>query len=102
MKIGLIDVDGHHFSNLALMKLANYHRQQGDIVEWVNHFEHYDKVCQSKVFTSLRMFRLLFVQMKLSKAEQDTKCTMICFVMIPNHSRYKRKPFGRFLCIVCV
>jgi hypothetical protein len=51
MKIGLIDVDGHHFPNLALMKLANYHRQQGDTVEWVNHFEHYDKVCQSKVFT---------------------------------------------------
>ncbi|MDR2680602.1 MAG: radical SAM protein, partial [Tannerella sp.] len=51
MKTGLIDVDGHHFPNLALMKLANYHRQQGDIVEWVNHFEYYDKVYQSKVFT---------------------------------------------------
>ncbi|MDR0714350.1 MAG: radical SAM protein [Bacteroidales bacterium] len=51
MKIGLIDVDGHNFPNLALMKLAGYHRQNGDTVEWVNHLEQYDKVYQSKVFT---------------------------------------------------
>jgi radical SAM superfamily enzyme YgiQ (UPF0313 family) len=51
MKTGLIDVDGHNFPNLALMKLAGYHKQNGDIVEWVNHLERYDKVYQSKVFT---------------------------------------------------
>jgi hypothetical protein len=51
MKIGLIDVDGHKFPNFALMKIAKYHRQQGDTVEWVNHFERYDKVYKSKVFT---------------------------------------------------
>lgn len=51
MKIGLIDVDGHNFPNLALMKIAAYHRQQGDTVEWCNHFESYDKVYKSKVFT---------------------------------------------------
>ncbi|GHT19931.1 hypothetical protein AGMMS4957_05370 [Bacteroidia bacterium] len=51
MKIGLIDVDGHHFPNLALMKIANYHKQQGNTVEWVNYFAKYDKVYQSKVFT---------------------------------------------------
>jgi hypothetical protein len=51
MKIGLIDVDGHHFPNLALMKIANYHKQQKDAVEWVNYLEQYDKVYQSKVFT---------------------------------------------------
>jgi hypothetical protein len=51
MKIGLIDVDGRHFPNLALMKLAAYHRQNSGTVEWVNHFERYDKVYQSKVFT---------------------------------------------------
>ena len=27
MNIGLIDVDGHNFPNLALMKLAAYHKQ---------------------------------------------------------------------------
>ena len=51
MKIGLIDVDGHKFPNLALMKIANYHRLQNDTVEWVNHSERYNKVYQSKVFT---------------------------------------------------
>lgn len=33
MKIGLIDVDGHNFPNLALMKIAKYHKSQGDTVE---------------------------------------------------------------------
>jgi hypothetical protein len=51
MKIGLIDVDGHNFPNLALMKLAAYHRNLNDTVEWINYLEQYDKVYQSKVFT---------------------------------------------------
>lgn len=50
-KIGLLDVDGHHFPNLALMKIAAYHKKRGDSVEWINHFEKYDIVYQSKVFT---------------------------------------------------
>ena len=36
MKIGLIDVDGHHFPNFALMKLAAWHKSHGDSVEWAN------------------------------------------------------------------
>lgn len=36
MKIGLVDVDGHNFPNLALMKLSAYHKAQGDSVEWYN------------------------------------------------------------------
>jgi hypothetical protein len=51
MKIGLLDIDGHNFPNLALMKISAYHKSQGDEVEWVNHFESYDKVYKSKVFT---------------------------------------------------
>ena len=50
MKIGLIDVDGHHFPNLALMKLSAWHKQQGDNVEWWWGFGHYDRVYISKVF----------------------------------------------------
>ena len=34
MKISLVDVDGHHFPNLALMKLSAWHKAQGDRVEW--------------------------------------------------------------------
>ncbi len=34
MKVGLIDVDGHNFPNLPLMKISAYHKSQGDSVEW--------------------------------------------------------------------
>lgn len=51
MKIGLIDVDGHNFPNLALMKISAFHRNCGDSVEWVNYLDRYDKVYMSKVFT---------------------------------------------------
>ena len=50
MKIGLIDVDGHNFPNLALMKLSAHHKTGGDAVEWCNRMETYDIVYMSKVF----------------------------------------------------
>jgi hypothetical protein len=50
MKIGLIDVDGHNFPNLALMKISAWHKSQGDNVEWCFPMCHYDIVYQSKVF----------------------------------------------------
>lgn len=50
MKVGLIDVDGHHFPNLALMKLSAWHKSQGDIVEWWWGWGQYDRVYMSKVF----------------------------------------------------
>ena len=50
MKVGLIDVDGHNFPNLALMKLSAWHKQKGDTVEWCLPLDHYDVVYQSKVF----------------------------------------------------
>ena len=53
MKIGLIDVDSHHFPNLCLMKLSAYHKTKGDTVEWWNGFEKYDIVYKSKVFTEV-------------------------------------------------
>lgn len=51
MKIGLIDVDGHNFPNLALMRISTYHKQRGDHVEWCLPIEHYDVVYCSKVFS---------------------------------------------------
>ena len=51
MRIGIIDVDGHHFPSLALMKLSAWHKAQGDVVEWWNGFTHYNRVYLSKVFT---------------------------------------------------
>ena len=52
MTIGLIDVDGHNFPNIALMRLASWHRQQGDDVEWaMPMFGRYDRIYASKIFT---------------------------------------------------
>lgn len=53
MKIGLIDVDGHNFPSLPLMKLSAYHKAQGDSVEWYEPLisGHMDKVYMSKVFS---------------------------------------------------
>ena len=52
MKIGLIDVDGHNFPNLALMRISAYHKGKGDEVEWWwTDFVHYDIVYMSKVFS---------------------------------------------------
>lgn len=52
MKIGLIDVDGHNFPNLALMRISAYHKARGDEVEWWwSDFVHYDIVYMSKIFS---------------------------------------------------
>ena len=64
MEIGLIDVDGHAkvkkwgatiYPNLAMCKIARYHKLQGDNVEWAQqidlfHNKHYDRIYASKVF----------------------------------------------------
>lgn len=53
MKIGLIDVDGHNFPNIPLMKISAYHKAKGDHVEWYDPMfsPHMDKVYVSKVFS---------------------------------------------------
>lgn len=54
MKIGLIDVDGHNFPNLALMRISAYHKSIGDGVEWWQPpliEPHYDIVYASKIFS---------------------------------------------------
>lgn len=57
MRIGLIDVDGHNFPNLPLMKLSAWNKKNGDSVEWYEPLFHgfpnepMDKVYMSKVFS---------------------------------------------------
>ena len=53
MKIGLIDVDGHNYPNIPLMKISVWHKAQGDSVEWYEPMfsGHMDKVYMSKVFS---------------------------------------------------
>ena len=53
MRIGLIDVDGHNYPNIPLMKISAWHKAQGDEVEWYDPMfsGHMDKVYMSKVFS---------------------------------------------------
>lgn len=53
MKVGLIDVDGHNYPNLPLMKLSAWHKAKGDHVEWYEPMfsGHMDRVYMSKVFS---------------------------------------------------
>lgn len=53
MKIGLINVDGHNFPNLPLMKISAYHKSKGDSVEWYEPLfsGHMDIAYMSKVFS---------------------------------------------------
>lgn len=53
MRIGLIDVDGHNFPNIPLMKISAYHKSLGDSVEWYEPLfsGHMDRVYMSKVFS---------------------------------------------------
>jgi hypothetical protein len=50
--VGLIDVDGHNFPNIPLMKISAWHKAQGDDVEWYSPMfsGHKDRVYMSKVF----------------------------------------------------
>ena len=59
MKVVLVDIDGHAkkkkwgatiYPNIALGKIARWHRQQGDDVEWASPMFHYDVVYMSKIF----------------------------------------------------
>lgn len=56
MIIGLHDAEKEHFKknkkfpNLALMKIAAWHKRQGDVVEWWIPTMNYDRVYSSKVF----------------------------------------------------
>jgi hypothetical protein len=54
LKVGIIDVDGHNYPNLPLMKISAWHKLKGDRVMWYEPFdgliEEYDIVYMSKVF----------------------------------------------------
>lgn len=50
MNIGLLPVDSN-YPNLALMKIAAWHKRCGDTVEWYNPFDAYDRLYMAKVFS---------------------------------------------------
>ena len=68
MRIGLIDVDGHNYPNLPLMKLSAWHKQKNDLVEWYEPFkgllDEYDIVYMSKIFHFRQITNNLYMQKK--------------------------------------
>ena len=55
MNVALIDVDGHNFPSLPLMKISAWHKRKGDIVKWYDPLtawkEPPDLAYMTKVFT---------------------------------------------------
>lgn len=76
MKIGLLDVDGHNFPNIVLMKLSAWHKLHGDEVNWYTGIEHYNRVYMSKVFTFSPDDSWSYKPRKLSGAARATRCTL--------------------------
>jgi hypothetical protein len=58
MRVGLIDVDGHNYPNLPMMKLSAYHKAAGDEVEWYYPLlsGHMEKIYVSRVFSFSEFF----------------------------------------------
>lgn len=105
MKIGLIDVDGHAkkkkwgatiYPNLALCKIARWHKEQGDIVEWAIPFEYYDIIYKSKVFNFTPDDRTIYHAREIIKGGTgyDIKSQLPYAVdrLQPDYSIYPRIP----------
>lgn len=93
MNIGLIDVDGHNFPNLALMKISAWHKAQGDEVEWFFGFSEYDKVYMSKVFTFTEDFHQCINAKEVIKGGTgyglENKLSQEIENMYPDYSLYR-------------
>lgn len=91
-EIGLIDVDGHNFPNLALMKISSYHKSIGNSVEWFFNLKKYDKVYMSKVFTFSKDYKTSIMADEIVKGGTgyDLKTTLSTEIesMCPDYSLY--------------
>lgn len=86
-RIGLIDVDGHNFPNIPLMKLSAWHKQQGDSVAWYNPMfsGRMDKVYMSKVFSFTPDYEYFI------KADEIVKGgSGYCIDLIDDHEVYNK------------
>ncbi len=99
-KIGILDVDGFNYPNLALMKLAAWHKLQGDAVEWVIPLCTYDRVYMSKVFTFTQDFSTCVQSKEVIKGgtgyDLKNKLPSEIEKIYPDYSIYnlKNKAFG--------
>lgn len=95
MRVGLIDVDGGKtFPNLPLMKLAAYHKRQGDSVEWYDPMfsGHFDKVYLSKVFSFTPDYDLPIYADKIERGGTGYCIKLIDGKEVFDWSKYKVLP----------
>jgi hypothetical protein len=95
MKIGLIDVDGHNFPNLALMKISAWHKQQGNQVELGIPLLSYGIVYQSKIFDASPDFNACINANQIIKGgrayDKKLKLPQEIEIMYPDYSLYNIK-----------
>jgi radical SAM superfamily enzyme YgiQ (UPF0313 family) len=76
------------------MKIANYHKQQGDKIEWVNHWDRYDKVYKSKIFTFTPDNQIAVQSDEIIKGGTGYKMynELFCDSIEPDYSLYPQFP----------
>lgn len=95
MRIGLIDVDGHNYPNLPLMKLSAWHKAQGDSVEWYSPLfsGHMDKVYLSKVFSFTPDYEYFIDADEIEKGGTGYCITTINGKEVFDKSKHKNLPY---------
>ena len=70
MNIGLVDVDGHNYPNLALM-ISAWHKNRGHRVEFADMFGQYDVLYAGKVFLGLPTTSTVMPRARQNAEERD-------------------------------
>ena len=94
MLVGFIDVDGHNFPNIPLMKLAQWHKQQGDTVQWyINDGTWYDVVYASKIFSFTKDYEEPINATKIVKGGSGYCITLVDGVEVYDKSKDTTLPY---------
>lgn len=82
MRVALIDVDGHNFPSLPLMKLSAWHKEDGDTVEWYDPLTAWKNQrnlkCRPDGFRLQRDFRKMVKMSLFGMNTSDTVTTIAC------------------------
>lgn len=95
MKIGLIDVDGHNYPNLPLMKISAWHKAKGDSVEWYEPLfsGHLDKVYMSKVFSFTPDYQYYIDADEIEKGGTGYAISLVDGKEVFDETKHKNLPY---------
>lgn len=109
MRIRLIDVDGHNFPNIPLMKISAYYKNRENDVAWYDPLTDWhtppDKVFMSKVFTFTPDYPHPVCGKKLLREEpgiithlavKNYQKRLSIFIQIMNYIRSSKTPLMDF------